>query len=119
MDCDSGCLLTILFSAERIVFLTNGLDLSAFESDLARQDIVLRRFAMIRDAACRVSAEFRGRHPEVPWENWTNLGIMARGGTTRRQVDTLWRIITHDLPGVVTAIAPLVEADSVASDNSF
>ena len=119
MDCDSGCLLTILFSAERIIYLTDGLELSAFESDLPRQDIVLRRFAMIRDAACRMTADFRGQHPEIPWESWTNLGILARGGMTRRQIDTLWHVILHDLPGVIEAITPLVESESVASDNSL
>jgi uncharacterized protein with HEPN domain len=118
MDCDSGCILTILFSAERITHLVNGLDLQAFEGDLARQDIVLRRFAMIRDAACRMSADFRARHADLPWERWEHLGILAYGGTTRRQIEALWHAIEHDLPGVIGAITPLVEPDPFAPDSA-
>lgn len=68
MEREISWFVDILESAERILAKTNSVNYDQFKSDLDLQDIVIRRFEIIGEAAARLGSKFRTRHPEVPYQ---------------------------------------------------
>ena len=74
---------------------------------------VTRALEIISEAARRLPAELRDRHPELPWR-----AIMGVGNVYRHNYDTVaeeyvWRTVHESLPALLTVI----EAEIARLDN--
>ncbi len=58
----------ILHSIDRIEKAVSGLSYAQFESNEDVQDIVLRRFQIIGEAARKTPEYAQERYPDVPWQ---------------------------------------------------
>ena len=63
---DPAYLDDIVASADKIKDIC-GLDLGTLMANEVSQAAILHHFAVIGEAANRVSTELRSRHPEIPW----------------------------------------------------
>lgn len=61
---------------------------------------------VIGEAARKVSAEFQGEHPEIPWQRIIGMRHRIVHDYMHVDEDILWQVVTKDLPELL----PLLEA---------
>ena len=67
---------------------------------------------IVGEAAQRVSPLCRDRHPQVPWSQIIGLRNRLIHGYDSVDYDVLWRIVTLDLPALVTSLQTVVDDTS-------
>jgi uncharacterized protein with HEPN domain len=94
---DQPYLLHILDAVDQaILYASEGR--AMFDADRKTREAAIRNLEVIGEAAKTVSAEFRRKHPEVPWKGMTGLRdkiIHQYFGVNYARV---WEILTVDLP---------------------
>jgi uncharacterized protein with HEPN domain len=63
---------------------------------------------ILGEAASRVSAPRRQRHPEVPWPQIIALRNRLIHGYDTIDLDILWQILTGDVPPLIVALENIV-----------
>ena len=93
--------------AEKVVTYTTGLDREAFVSTSLNYDASLRNLELIGEAATHIPEEVREKHAAIPWR----LIIATRNRLIHAYLgidnDTLWSIITDDIPVLLTELKKL------------
>jgi len=56
---------------------------------------------VIGEAARKVSDEFRGQHPEIPWRKIVGMQHRIVHDYMRVDEDILWQVVTDDLPSLL------------------
>ena len=64
---DAAHLWDMLDAAQTAQQLISGYDFTQYSQDRRTQLAVERSLEIIGEAAARISASFRGAHPEIPW----------------------------------------------------
>ncbi len=85
-------------------------DEAAFLGDPLLQAAVAYKLAVLGEAAGNLSPEFRLVHATIPWQRLRGLRnhlIHAYGDVDQLAV---WRILQHELPGLLSYIEPLIPA---------
>lgn len=84
VDRDVGYLVDMMENAKIAMRRVVGVDWDQFLADDGLQDMVIRRLAIVGEAARRVSVPTRGLLPDIPW----------------RQINSMRNILVHDYKGV-------------------
>ncbi len=79
-----------------------------FLGDAMVQDAVLRNFEVIGEAAKRLDAAYRAAHPEIPWRALAGLRDVLIHQYEGVDLEKVWAIVEHELPGLRRAIAALL-----------
>ena len=111
MQPDAASLLDILDSARLIQHYVSGKSRAQFLDDTGLQDMVVRRFEVIGEAAHRVSQETRSAPEGILWPRWIGLRNVLIHQYEKIDFDLLWDVIQSDLPELIQTIAPLVPRD--------
>lgn len=86
--------------AENVLAYTSGLDRETFVLTGLNYDASLRNLELIGEAAAHIPEEFRAEHAAIPWR----LIIATRSRLIHAYLgidnDTLWSIITDDVPAL-------------------
>ncbi len=69
---------------------------------------VERQLEIIGEAARRLSAGFRDKHPQIPWTEIIGLRNVISHEYDKVNYDAIYHIIRRDLPGLVSALESLV-----------
>ncbi len=99
----------ILDSITAIQDYTRDMDFSAFAADPRTVDAVVRRFAIIGEAANNIPAEIVAAYPEIPWRDMRemrNVLVHVYFGINKR---ILWEAIHNDLPPLVPILTRLLD----------
>jgi uncharacterized protein with HEPN domain len=67
---------------------------------------------LVCNAAKSVSAEFRERHPEIPWEQMAGTGERLADPDTDVDLDVIWSIVTRDLPPMFVKLRKIIREES-------
>jgi len=67
---------------------------------------------IIGEAASKVSAETRSRHPLVPWEEIVGMRNRLIHAYFDIDLDRVWDTVTADLPPLRTVLEEMVSASS-------
>ena len=94
-------MLDTVHRARRIV---RGLTREAFDADEVRQLALVHLIQLLGEAASRVSATFRDRHPELPWAQMVGMRNRIVHGYNHVDPDIVWRVATEDLEVVLAAL---------------
>jgi uncharacterized protein with HEPN domain len=109
---DEGNLLDILKAARLAIEFKGQTDKDEFLADLKTQSAVLHQLLIIGEAVKRLSPEFRGAHPEVPWKLIAGTRDKLIHFYEGVDLDEVWKMVTADLPQLIRRIEPLVPSGS-------
>jgi len=107
-DHDAGYLLDMLEHARGITRAVSGLKFEDYAADENLRLAVERRIEILGEAARRISDDFRGAHPEIPWGKiigQRNILAHEYGEIDDRLV---WQVAVTHVPALVGLIEPLV-----------
>lgn len=77
------------------------MDRVALLDDFARQDAVVRRLEILREAARRVSETTRDAHPEVPWRLLIGMRNVLINDYPDVNYAIVWDTVQKDLPQLI------------------
>jgi uncharacterized protein with HEPN domain len=109
---DEGNLLDILKAARLAIEFKGQTDKADFLADLKTQSAVLHQLLIIGEAVKRLSPEFRGAHPEVPWKLIAGTRDKLIHFYEGVDLDEVWKMVTADLPQLIRRIELLVPSGS-------
>ena len=85
-----------------------------FMRNVQLQDSVLRRLAIAGEAARRVSAQYRERHPAIPWAQMIGMRNRVVHGYDAVDLDIVWTTARERIPQLLALMEPLIQPDSGA-----
>lgn len=115
---DDLLLTDIIAAADRIA---SYLDLQTKESfflDHMRQDAVLMQLLVIGEAAARVPASLRDRHPHIEWRAIVGFRNRAVHAYSAVDWDIVWNAATINVPLLATQIAAILAEEYPPADQS-
>ena len=101
-------LLDVLQACRKALRHAEGLEEHRFHTSPLHQDAIIRQLTILGEAAKQVSPEFRDAHPEIPWKKIAGFRDVVVHAYFRVDLDQVWRIVRHDLPGLVAILGQLV-----------
>lgn len=96
--------------AEKVLIYTDSLDQTQFVTSGLNYDATLRNLELIGEAATHIPEEVRVSHPDIPWRMIIATRNRLIHGYLGIDDDTLWSIITTDVPGLVQKLRALAGA---------
>ena len=93
--------------AEKALAYTNGLDQNGFVASGLNYDATLRNLELMGEAATHIPATIRDAHPAIPWRQLIATRNRLLHGYLGIDNDTLWSIITDDLPVLLSELRKL------------
>lgn len=85
-----------------------GLSEADFQKSEEKQSAVLWKLSTLGEAAAKLPADFRQRHPDIPWKDIVatrNVLIHEYFGI---DLGTVWQIVQRDLPGLARRLRSLL-----------
>jgi len=98
----------MLDAARQVILYTSGKRYADLESDRMLRDAVERQLEIIGEAARRVSLEFRGDHPEVPWTRVVAQRNVIAHEYGEIKLEWIWLVVTERLPELIVLLEPLI-----------
>jgi uncharacterized protein with HEPN domain len=102
---DEAVLLDIVRAAQLVLELRQGMDKAAFFDDLKTQSAILHQLMVMGEAVKRLSAEFRARHPKVPWMLIAGMRDKLIHGYDIVDLEQVWQTAVEDVPELVPSPA--------------
>ena len=87
--------------AQKAVQFTKGRSRADLDTDEMLALAVIHLIEIIGEASRSVSEEFRGEHPEIPWEQISGTRNRLAHGYIDVDLDIIWAIVKKDLPGLI------------------
>ena len=103
-DKDERRLLQIRSDAERIQSTIKAHGPDAFLEDPDVQDAIIMRLYRISDLTSRLTDALRARHSEINWREIRGARNVMAHAYTNLELPTLWYIVEHDLPSLLTVV---------------
>jgi uncharacterized protein with HEPN domain len=110
MSRDDATLLDMLKAARLVVAFKGKLTKKAFLRDIKTQSAILHQLLVIGEAVKRLSEEFRGRHPQIPWVRIAGMRDKLIHQYDAVDLDEVWETATKDIAPLISFLEPLVPA---------
>lgn len=94
----------ILEAIEKISEYIVGTDEVGFSQNFVVQDAVIRRLAIIGEAAGKVPEDMQAKFPDIPWRQIAGLRNVVIHEYAGVSMGRVWRVIEKDLPALRTNI---------------
>lgn len=85
-----------------------GLVFTDFIADEKSQDAALRCLEIMGEATKRLSQEYRGTHPEVPWARMAGFRDVLAHGYDGLDFELCWKILEENVPAVIAQLEAIV-----------
>lgn len=105
---DDAYLLDILIAARKALRFTEDIAREGFEGNDLIQNAVLYSLEVIREAAARISKDFKQANKQIEWQQIVGLKNRVTHEYFRIDLDTIWDTVQNDLPRLIEQIEPLV-----------
>jgi uncharacterized protein with HEPN domain len=101
---DAVYLIHMLETARKAAGKAAGLDFERFLADENLHLACVHLVQVIGEAASRVSAETRARHPGVPWRQVIGMRHRVVHDYLEVDLEIVWRVVRADLPALIAAL---------------
>ncbi len=108
MSPDDTYLLDILDSARLALHYIQGKSEEEFRRDFQLQDSIIRRLAVIGEAARRVSKGTRERWPDIAWQSMIAMRNVMIHDYDEIDLVIVWDTVQGDLPKLVEQLEKIV-----------
>lgn len=98
----------ILEAARLIQGFIDDMDRRAFERDTRTRFAVIAQLEIIGEATKRLSAEFRAKHPSVPWKQMAGMRDVLVHLYDRVDLGEVWVAASESVPALIEQLAPLL-----------
>ena len=105
---DTALLWDILQAARRAIEFTQDKTFADYQASPLLQYAVERALEIVGEAANRVTVEFQGTHPEIPWRKVADMGNWLRHAYEKTEDRILWDTIQEGLPALAAAVKRLL-----------
>jgi uncharacterized protein with HEPN domain len=95
---DGDLLNDIREAVRRIRVYTDATTYERFLGDIKTQDAVVRNLEIIGEATKNLSAQLRGKYPDVPWKGMAGVRDRLIHHYFGVNLDIVWDIVTGELP---------------------
>jgi len=112
---DEAHILDMLQACRRVTEAIEGLSLQSFLSDWKLQSVVQHQLLILGEAAKRLSWEFRGAHPEIPWAAIAGQRDVLIHRYHGVDLEEVWIAATQKLPALtrfLETVAPPEDSSS-------
>lgn len=94
--------------AEKVITYTESMDQARFVASGLNYDATLRNLELIGEAATHIPDDVRAQHPDIPWRMIIATRNRLIHGYLGIDDDTLWSIITTDVPELLPKLRVLI-----------
>jgi uncharacterized protein with HEPN domain len=101
----------MLDMARKAVGKSAGLSHDAFDADENLRLALTHLVQVIGEAGRRVSPDFSGQHPEIPWQEIVGMRHKVVHDYLHIDFGTVWDVATADLPPLVVELEKIVPPD--------
>ncbi len=84
------------------IFTADGRE--AFFKDRKTQSAVLRELQTLAESSQRLSDEYKGRYPDIPWQNMAGFRNVIVHDYLGIKLERVWEIVEVDLRSLKTAL---------------
>ncbi len=112
---DAARLLDMFQSVQTIQTYVAGQTREQFQRDLKTQDVVLRRFLVVGEAATPLTPETRSALPFIPFAQIIGMRNRVVHDYGNVDVDIVWETIQQHLPALVEQLEQFFEERSQSS----
>jgi len=89
-------------------FLASVSSIDEFRADRKTVFAVVRAFELMGEATKNIPAQFRRRHPEIPWREMAGMRDKVIHEYFGVDVEVLWKTASEDVPAVRDAIQAIL-----------
>jgi uncharacterized protein with HEPN domain len=104
LDRDRATLLDIRVASQRILEFIGDQDFESFSDDLKTQSAVVLQILILGEAAKRLSAGFRDRHPEIPWSDIMRMRDKLIHHYESMDPEEVWQAARKDIPSLLITL---------------
>jgi uncharacterized protein with HEPN domain len=108
MPRDNTYLVDILEAARLVLEHVGDKGKEDFLKNIQCQDAVIRRFAVIVEAARRISDEMKSSYPDVPWHEMIGMRNAMIHEYDDIDVVMVWDTVKKDIPSLIATIEKLL-----------
>jgi uncharacterized protein with HEPN domain len=98
----------ILDAAREVLEFSTGKSRFDLDTDRMLNLSLVHLLEIIGEAAVGVSAEFRTKYPDVPWNEIVGMRNRLIHGYYDIDLDIVWRTIEEDIPPLVTELEKII-----------
>ena len=106
---DSTRLQHLQYAAERLLRRLSGSTLAEFLADEDLQDIALRQFTVMGEAAAHVSEALKQQYPQIDWRRATGFRNFVVHEYFRVDFTLVWDTVVSVLPPLVAELPTLLQ----------
>jgi len=88
----------IVDAAQTVICELEGVSVEDFATDIRKRWIVERGLEIVSEASRHLSADFKDKHPDIPWPKVAAIGNVLRHAYETVAHDILWHVVQVDLP---------------------
>jgi uncharacterized protein with HEPN domain len=109
---DDALVLDIVLASKDARDFIGDTDFSAFLGSRLLQYAVIRPLEIIGEAAEKLSPEFVGRVPEIPWREIVHMRHRLIHAYADVRLDIVWDVVQMRLPQLIERLEPLVPPET-------
>jgi uncharacterized protein with HEPN domain len=100
----------MLDSAKEAVELIQGKSRADLDTNRVVSLALVRLLEIVGEAANRVTTATRLQYPDIPWSQIVGLRHRLIHGYDTINLDILWKILTEDLPALITQLKRIIKS---------
>lgn len=98
----------ILISINKIEEYIDDVSLNDFESNIEKQDAVIRRIEIIGEAVKSISIETRQKNDLIPWKEMAGMRDVVIHEYFGVSIEMVWNVAHKDLPEIKNLIEKII-----------